>query len=200
VNARLPIALKLLLLVAAGSAAAADNSTPSTPPTVGSLGNRRIEVHADGPSVGTQGKAMENYQAFLKLQNADPRMRAEALRRLGDNNLESGELDRLSTEVTQIDQQGAEAIRLYSTLLKAYPDYPRNDQVLYQLARAYETTGQSPLALTTLDRIVRQYPTNALIPEVQFRRGELLFSAKRYPEAESAYAAVIAAGPNGSTF
>ena len=27
---------------------------------------------------------------------------------------------------------------------------------------------------------------------MQFRRGELLFSAKRYPEAEKAYAAVIA--------
>ena len=38
--------------------------------------------------------------------------------------------------------QGAEAIKLYTSLLKAYPDYPRNDQVLYQLARAYETTGQ----------------------------------------------------------
>jgi len=198
-SVQLSAALSLLLL-AAGSAVAADNSSTTTPATVGSLSNRKIEVHADGPSVGTQGKAMENYQAFLKLQNADPRMRAEALRRLGDNNLESGELDRLSTEVTQIDQQGAEAIRLYSTLLKAYPDYPRNDQVLYQLARAYETTGQSPLALTTLDRVVKQYPNNALIPEVQFRRGELLFSAKRYPEAETAYAAVIAAGPNGSTF
>jgi len=80
----------LLLLIAGAAALAADSSTP--PPTVGSLSNRRIEVHADGPSVGTQGKAMENYQAFLKLQNADPRMRAEALRRLGDNNLESGSL------------------------------------------------------------------------------------------------------------
>jgi tetratricopeptide (TPR) repeat protein len=190
--------LALPLLLAVGQCVAADNS--STADTVGSLSNRRIEVRADGPSVGTQDKAMENYEAFLKLQNADPRMRAEALRRLGDNNLESGELDRLSTEVTQIDKQGAEAIRLYTTLLKAYPDYPRNDQVLYQLARAYETTGQSQLALATEDRIVKQYPNNSIIPEVQFRRGELLFSAKRYAEAESAYAAVIAAGPKGSTF
>jgi tetratricopeptide (TPR) repeat protein len=194
----LQAASAMWLLLAAGSAVAADSST--TPPTVGSLSNRRIEVHADGPSVGTQDKAMENYQAFLKLQNADPRMRAEALRRLGDNNLESGELDRLTTEVTQVDKQGAEAIRLYTTLLKAYPDYPRNDAVLYQLARAYETTGQSALALATLDRIIKQYPNISLIPEVQFRRGEHLFSAMRYQEAENAYAAVIAAGPTGSTF
>ena len=93
-----------------------------------------------------------------------------------------------------MDLQGAEAIQLYTTLLKAYPDYARNDQVLYQLARAYETTGQPDQALATLDRIVQQYPQTPHIDEVQFRRGELLFSAKRYPEAERAYAAVIGRG------
>ena len=93
-----------------------------------------------------------------------------------------------------IDQQGAAAITLYTTLLKAYPNYARNDQVLYQLSRAYETTGQSEAALATLDRIVQTYPQSPQLDEVQFRRGELLFSAKRYPEAEHAYAAVIARG------
>ena len=38
------------------------------------------------------------------------------------------------------------------------PTTPRNDQVLYQLARAYETTGQPEPALATLDRIVQKYP------------------------------------------
>ena len=47
----------------------------------------------------------------------------------------------------EFDAQGAEAIKLYTSLLKSYPDYPRNDQVLYQLARAYETTGQPEAAL-----------------------------------------------------
>jgi tetratricopeptide (TPR) repeat protein len=36
--------------------------------------------------------------------------------------------------------------------------------------------------------------------EVQFRRGELLFSAKRYAEAQQAYAAVIAHGANSSFY
>ncbi len=101
---------------------------------------------------------MENYKRFLELQKTDPELRAEAMRRLGDLNLESGEIDRMSTEVTAVDIQGGEAIKLYSTLLKAYPNYPRNDQVLYQLARAYETTGQPEQALATLDRVVKQYP------------------------------------------
>ena len=71
--------------------------------------------------------------------------------------------------------------------------------MLYQLSRAYETTGQGDAALATLDRIVQSYPQSPQIDEVQFRRGELLFSAKRYPEAEHAYAAVIARGA-GSSF
>src|SRR5580693_28919 len=173
----------------------------SRAPTIGDLDSKAVPVQRDGkPISGGASRAMENYRQFLNMQNADPRLRAEALRRLGDLNLESGELERMANEVTQLDLQGAEAIRLYSTLLKAYPDYQRNDQVLYQLARAYETTGQAPQALATLDTIAARYPHARDIGEVQFRRGEILFSAHRYPEAQSAYEVVIALGPKRSTF
>ena len=170
----------------------AQSSSP--PPTIGDLGKHKVEVHKDTAASASATKAMENYRRFLELQNTDPKLRAEAMRRLGDLNLDAGELERLQNEVTAVDLQGGEAIKLYTTLLKAYPDYARNDQVLYQLARAYETTGQPDQALATLDRIVQQYPQTPHIDEVQFRRGELLFSAKRYPEAELAYAAVIGRG------
>jgi tetratricopeptide (TPR) repeat protein len=151
-------------------------------------------VRKDNKVSATSSKAMENYRRFLELQKTDPALRAEALRRLGDLNLEAGELERMETEVSSIDLQGGEAIKLYATLLKAYPNYPRNDQVLYQLARAYETTGQPEQALATLDRVVSRYPQSPQLDEVQFRRGELLFSAKRYPEAQSAYDVVIRRG------
>ncbi len=166
----------------------------SPPPTIGDLTKHRVQVQKDTPASASATKAMENYRRFLELQNTDPKLRAEAMRRLGDLNLDAGELERLEQEVTQVDLQGAEAIKLYTTLLKAYPEYPRNDQVLYQLARAYETTGQPEQALATLDRIVAQYPQTPHLDEVQFRRGELLFSNKRYAEAEKAYAAVIGRG------
>ncbi|MFT3907664.1 MAG: tetratricopeptide repeat protein [Steroidobacteraceae bacterium] len=195
--------LPLLLgaaLCAAAPLFAADSNTKNKTQTVGDLATRQVEIRKDGPGGGTAGKAMESYQRFLELSNTDPKLRAEALRRLGDLNLEAGELDRMASEVTQIDQQGAEAIKLYSTLLKAYPDYPRNDQVLYQLARAYETTGQTTQALATLDGIVQRYPSSPVVPEVQFRRGEMLFSARRYPEAQRAYEAVLARGAQGSAF
>ena len=134
----------------------AQSSAPA--PTIADLSKKKVEVHKDTPADANATKAMENYRHFLELQNTDPKLRAEAMRRLGDLNLDSGEMQRLEQEVTAVDLQGAEAIKLYTTLLKAYPDYPRNDQVLYQLARAYETTGQPDKALATLDDIVRRYP------------------------------------------
>ena len=185
----------LLMLTAAAFSLPASAQSPPAGSTIGDLKSHPVEVHRDAPASPSVEKAMENYRRFLELQNTDPKLRAEAMRRLGDLNLDAGELTRMEQEVTAQDLQGSEAIRLYTTLLKAYPDYARNDQVLYQLARAYEVTGQPEQALGALDRIVQRYPNTPQLAEVQFRRGELLFSAKRYPDAEHAYAASIARGP-----
>src|SRR5438128_8688800 len=196
-------AASALILAACLSAAAlrsARAADSSTAPTIKDLTSRRVEVRKDSKVDASAAKAMENYRRFLDLQKTDPQLRAEALRRLGDLNLDAGKLERMEKEVSAVDLQGGEAIKLYSTLLRAYPDYPRNDQVLYQLARAYETTGQSGQAVGTRDRIVQRYPQSPQLDEVQFRRGELLFSDKRYADAERAYAAVIGRGAGSAFF
>ncbi len=163
--------------VASCLACAAVSAADSNSKTIKDLGSRPVEVHKDTKLDANATKAMDNYRRFLELQRTDPQLRAEAMRRLGDLNLDAGEVERMEKEVTAIDIQGGEAIRLYSTLLKAYPTYARNDQVLYQLARAYETTGQPQEALTTLDRIVQKYPQSPQLDEVQFRRGARLPSS-----------------------
>jgi cellulose synthase operon protein C len=190
----------VLALGLAAFASTANAADPKSAPTIKDLDSRAVDVQTGSQPPASTAKAMDNYRRFLELQATDPKLRAEALRRLGDLNLEAGEFERMEKEVTQIDLQGAEAIKLYATLLKAYPDYPRNDQVLYQLARAYETTGQNGQALATLDRIVAHYPQTRQIDEVQFRRGELLFSAKRYAEAQKAYEVPIARGRESSFY
>jgi tetratricopeptide (TPR) repeat protein len=187
--------LMAVTLALANIAAAADK-----PKTIKDLQTRPVPVHKDEKVSASSNKAMENYKRFLELQRTDPQLRAEALRRLGDLNLEAGELERMESEVNAIDLQGGEAIKLYSTLLKAYPTYARNDQVLYQLARAYETTGQPEQALATLDRVVKSYPQSPQMDEVQFRRGELLFSAKNYPAAQDAYNYVIQRGKSSAFY
>ncbi|MFO1465575.1 MAG: tetratricopeptide repeat protein [Steroidobacteraceae bacterium] len=190
-----PSGIAILALASAG--ALAQNKAQ---PTIKDLENRQVEVKKDGPSGASADKTMESYKRFLELNAGDAQLRAEALRRLGDLNLESSEAERIEHDlVTNEGLRATEAITLYSALLKAYPKYERNDAVLYQLARAYELNAQPEKALATLDQLVRSYPASRYIDEVQFRRGELLFSAKDYAGAQKAYEAVIHVGP-GSSF
>ncbi|MEJ0100986.1 MAG: tetratricopeptide repeat protein [Pseudomonadota bacterium] len=191
---RLQVLSLALLLAQSMIGFAADKDTAQPAPTLKDLPKKKVEIRKDLPSDANAGKAMENYRQFLELKDVDPSLQAEALRRLGDLSLEGGDQTRGDTDATAVDPGSAEAIRLYTQLLKSHPEAPGNDRVLYQLARAYETTGQPEKALTTLDEVVRRYPGSPRIVEVQFRRGELLFSAHRYRDAEAAYAEVTKRG------
>ena len=93
-----------------------------------------------------------------------------------------------------------EAIKTYEKLLEKYPEYERNDQVIYQLARAYDELGQTEDAMHVMQRIVIEYPYSKYIAEAQFRRGEYFFIRKKYLEAEGAYSAIIDMGGSSSYF
>jgi tetratricopeptide (TPR) repeat protein len=171
------------------------------PTTIGDLDNGQVDVQPDPPKGIDAAKTMDSYKRFLDLNAGDAELRAEALRRLGDLNLESSESERIEHELlTNEGLRATEAITLYGALLKAYPNYERNDSVLYQLARAYELNAQPEQALAALDRLVASYPHSRFIDEVQFRRGELLFADKQYPSAQSAYEAVIQIGANSAFY
>jgi TolA-binding protein len=165
------------------------------PATIKDLDGQQVTVSTDPPQGVDSARTMESYRRFLDLNAGDAALRAEALRRLGDLNLESSESERIERElITNEGLRATEAIHLYSALLKTYPKYERNDSVLYQLARAYELNAQPDKALASLDQLVASYPKSRYIDEAQFRRGELLFSNKQYPGAQSAYEAVIKIG------
>jgi hypothetical protein len=102
------VLLTCAVALAGVPAARAQSSSP--PPTIGDLSKHKVEVHKDTPASASATKAMENYRRFLELQNTDPKLRAEAMRRLGDLNLDAGELERLQNEVTAVDVHGGEAI------------------------------------------------------------------------------------------
>ncbi|MCO1334417.1 tetratricopeptide repeat protein [Microbulbifer sp. OS29] len=87
-----------------------------------------------------------------------------------------------------------EAIDLYLNLLKKYPLYHRNDQVMYQLSRAYEEAGQIDTAVDVLRQLVAKYPDSRHIDESWFRLGEYSFTRKKFLDAEDAYGKVIDIG------
>jgi tetratricopeptide (TPR) repeat protein len=177
------------------------SAAPKKPATIKDLDNQQVDVSTDPPQNVDAAKTMESYKRFLDLNAGDAALRAEALRRLGDLNLESSESERIERELaTNEGLRATEAIHLYTALLKAYPKYERNDSVLYQLARAYELNAQPDRALNALDQLVAQYPNSHFIDEAQFRRGELLFSDKAYPKAQAAYEAVIRVGSTSAFY
>jgi TolA-binding protein len=190
------MAAALLAAFASPLAAATKN-----PPTIKDLDAQQVDVNTDPPQNIDANKTMDSYKRFLDLNAGDAALRAEALRRLGDLNLESSESERIERElVTNEGLRATEAIHLYSALLKTYPKYERNDSVLYQLARAYELNAQPDKALASLDQLVANYPNSHYIDEAQFRRGELLFSNKAYVKSQAAYESVIKVGSSSAFY
>jgi TolA-binding protein len=87
-----------------------------------------------------------------------------------------------------------EAIALYQRLLREYPLYQHNDQVLYQMSRAFEELGRIDEAMKIMGQLVAEYPGSRYIDEVQFRRAENLFTRHRYLDAENAYSSIVNLG------
>jgi TolA-binding protein len=161
--------------------------------TIKDLERSEIRVDTTAPIVGSELKAIESYRLFLDVASDDPVLKAEAMRRLADLQLETADVDELASNVQSLGAVGG-TIEMYERLLESYPNYGKNDLVLYQLARAYELEGRSDQSLATLDTLIAQYPSTDHLDEAQFRRGETLFVQKRYGEADRAYGYVIAAG------
>jgi TolA-binding protein len=169
--------------------------------TLASLEDQEVDIRKGNVIVGSTDRARDQYRSFLELSSDDPELRAEAMRRLGDLELDATEAEQLAANIDTLNHASFNnAVQLYQQLLETYPDYRRNDTVLYQLARAYEIGGRTDEALEILNELVRRFPGTPMIDEVQFRRGEMLFLRKNYNDAEMAYQDVVAFGPAGKFY
>jgi tetratricopeptide (TPR) repeat protein len=192
---RLGLAGAILACLAAASSAEAARKSRE-PPTLAELATRSVEVDPTPVQSSDTGQAARSYEEFLRIDGADPALRAKALRRLGDLRLAEAEAlaARDGAQDGQATAAAQAAIAAYRQLLDEQPAYSGRDSVLYQLARALEETGDGAAALAMLDRLVAEHPASPHYAEAQFRRGEVFFAVPRYADAERAYAAVVAAG------
>ena len=170
--------------------------TPDNEPTLRTLANRKVNVDKEDVVAVNEAKAIEAYRKFLDIAPAAPQ-RSEAMRRIGDLEMDSADSQSNSGKVAAPDYKAA--VARYQEYLKNFPADPNNDRVLYQMARAYEQSGDLESAQKTLDRMVKDYPATRYASEAQFRRGELLFTAKNYAGAEKAFATVLAS-PDASPY
>src|SRR5688572_11390153 len=161
--------------------AVAAEKAPPPPPTLKDLKRPAPEIRTAETVAPDPERTKELYRRFLELGAGDAELRTEAMRRLGDLQIEAGDAARGETAGVG-EAETREAIDIYTKLLEQQPDYARADVVLYQLARGWESLGEADKALGYLDKLVAAHPASPRLDEAQFRRGEILFSAKRYPE------------------
>ncbi len=164
--------------------------TPDNEPTIKTLAGREAVVAPDPGIPSDADKTIAAYRKFLDVAPA-ARQRPEAMRRLGDLEMDSADNRLDSGKEASGTPDYRAAIKRYQDYLTAYPKDPGNDRILYQLARAHEQSGSLEVSLQTLDRLVQQYPNTHYRDEAEFRRGELLFTTRDYVHAEQAYAAVL---------
>ena len=211
----IPAALLALLLLNACAATGKG--------TIAELRSTRVEIKEEKIE-GAHETAIESYRRFLE-QTPASALKPEAIRRLADLKVEKeygalsdtapeknpdqsaaparagdgGALgDRSAQGVDDLESAGLrEGIELYKKLLN---DYASDDQVLYQLSRAYEELGRIEEAMQVMDRLVLEHPRSRYIDEVQFRRAEYFFTRKRYLDAEEAYGSIVTRGPSSSYY
>jgi hypothetical protein len=84
-------------MISGASAAAKDKGT------IKSLDKKSVEVRPGKLIVKSSDKARQNYREFLDLVSDDPELRAEAMRRIADLELEASEGELLRDNIEELD-------------------------------------------------------------------------------------------------
>ncbi|WP_455200883.1 tetratricopeptide repeat protein [Kaarinaea lacus] len=176
--------------------------------TLGSLENRKVKINPQDLPSANKVDAKKRYQEFA-LSTSNQELRAAAMERLADIQLETQQDNKIrdaelkeaemrarkgaDTAVVDTTKFGdyADVAAQYEKLIKRYPNSKDNEKIYYQLARAYDLSGQNKKSLAILTRLMKEFPENKHAEEVQFRRGEIYFSLNDFRNAERSYAYVL---------
>ncbi len=153
--------------------------------SIGSLAGQSIPVEETRATqlVVDDDVMVADYGRYIRLFDT---FSSEPMRRDGMRRMASLQRDHKGADSVPLDK----VISMFEQLIEDHP-LEKHDRLMYQLSREYEENGDLAAALTSLDRLVSRYKESRYFDEAQFRRGELLFSKRRYLESEQAYKAVI---------
>ena len=166
----------------------------AAPPIQSTVGKKKAPDQDVLPIISSEAiavdaeKAAENYREILKLA-PDDNTKREASRRLADLQVQME--DAKGNDGDNATKALRESIKLYNELLQAKPDDPQNDRVFYQLSRAYQNVGDTEAAVETLQKLTTRHPNSEYTGDAHFRRAELLFTLRRYDQAEGEYKTVM---------
>ena len=204
---RVKLLLPVVLATACSSCVLNDTASTSGEKSIGDLETTpRIKVDKTKslPAIENE-QVIKSLQEYVKVAH-NPAARQVALLRLADREAVAGEDLDISGKMLVKDQNKKDdrffnfSITQYKAQLKDHPDDENNDDVMYQLSKAYDFKGDTKNSLKVLNQLVKQFPNSEYTEEVQFRRGELLFGFRDYEAATAAYDYVIKHYPESKYF
>ncbi len=80
-----------------------------------------------------------------------------------------------------------EALKLYEKILKDYPNYPRKDEVLYNLGSALYESGDKTKGVEMYWTLIKQFKDSVFAPDAWLQLGEHFFNANKVNQAQKAY-------------
>ncbi|MDH5727489.1 MAG: tetratricopeptide repeat protein [Gammaproteobacteria bacterium] len=183
-------------------------------PTLSELSKVDVKIDKQAVVAASPDVARKNYQAFIDKAGANHPLYDSALNRLAELEMEAGDRklyrDRQrqyaqANELVAKEQENEQtnyrnAIRLYENLLRTKPRDERNDKVLYQLARAYELSGELKKAILAMKRLIKFYPKSQYYLESHFRIAESHFVLSDFSQAVDYYNKVIRHGSDNIYF
>lgn len=132
----------------------------------------------------------KSYEEALLLAD-DPDVQRKIRQRLAGLSMADNESALLESDQETGTYLFTDSITAYQELLKRYPNKSGNDELYYQLAKAYELKGDPDTAMKQLGLLVAKFPQSQYVAEANFRRGEWHFSNKRYQLAQKSYRATL---------
>ncbi|MCW8919113.1 MAG: tetratricopeptide repeat protein [Gammaproteobacteria bacterium] len=177
--------LPALLAVALGGCVTLQSTPSGEAVHLDELRDRHVYVGDSMPLNSDAAQLLQAYREVL-LHHHDPALQREATKRVADLEVEG------TMAAAGDDYSGS--IARYLEVLDAAPDHPDNEQVLYNLARAFAQQGEAGRQFKVMGDILTHFPESAYRPELLFRRGEHLFSRGDNREAVAHYEAVLQEG------
>ncbi|MBO9488843.1 tetratricopeptide repeat protein [Endozoicomonas sp. G2_1] len=139
------------------------------------------------------------YQTMLAMEPSE-NVRAQMKYRLAELNTEYFEQQILpaenSRQLANVDFELDRLITSYQQLLADYPTRAENEQILYQLAKAFELKGELDNSLTVNQTLLDQFPATRHRAELLFRQAEHYYNLQDYSAALALYQKVLDAPEN----
>ncbi|MCY0965615.1 tetratricopeptide repeat protein [Parathalassolituus penaei] len=169
---------------------------------IADLGYHALKSPSREPLVVTSEDVIKRYQAYLEVVQGQE-VEALASRRVAAMRMQKQEaawMGETNEDVNMDPVQLEASIADYERVLKEFPNQAGNDEVLYQLAKAYTMAGRTDDVVRTVQQLVKEYPLSPYYTDSEFRLGQLLYRQDRYTDAQASFARLQSKGRSGNKY